>query len=104
MAVRVVICPAPRPQASWISEAGPEVTVPAPNPDHSVGDRLGASQLRGQSMPRFARERLRCPSCGLVLTLRAPLIEFCPRCLAHRQQAVRLEPAAAADGPERQNR
>ncbi|HXB15241.1 MAG TPA: hypothetical protein VNV44_05810 [Solirubrobacteraceae bacterium] len=31
-----------------------------------------------------------CPQCGLVLALRGPQIEYCPRCIARRRQPVPL--------------
>ncbi len=33
---------------------------------------------------------LSCPRCGLVLALRGPQIEYCPRCIARRRQPVPL--------------
>lgn len=41
----------------------------------------------------WSRESVRCPSCGLVLTRRAPALapHHCPRCLAWRSLAVELE-------------
>jgi len=33
---------------------------------------------------------LSCPSCGLVLALRGPQAEYCPRCIAKRRQPVPL--------------
>ena len=52
---------------------------------------------------------LSCPSCGLVLSLRGPQVEYCPRCIARRRQPVPLVSEAlkrgrrapeAADRPE----
>lgn len=59
---------------------------------------------------------LSCPSCGLVLALRGPQVEYCPRCIAKRRQPVPLiaealkrarpgaERAAGARGAERSPR
>jgi phage FluMu protein Com len=46
-----------------------------------------------RAMSAWSRESVRCPSCGLVLTRRAPALapHHCPRCLAWRSLAVELE-------------
>lgn len=33
---------------------------------------------------------LSCPRCGLVLALKGPQVEYCPRCIARRRQPVPL--------------
>jgi hypothetical protein len=56
---------------------------------------------------------LSCPRCGLVLALRGPQVEYCPRCIARRRQPVPLiakalirggprgrEPRKGADGSD----
>jgi hypothetical protein len=43
----------------------------------------------GESEREF-RMNLSCPQCGLVLALRGPQIEYCPRCIARRRQPVPL--------------
>jgi predicted RNA-binding Zn-ribbon protein involved in translation (DUF1610 family) len=40
----------------------------------------------------MAHQRVRCPTCGLVLAPRAPeIVWYCPRCLARRRVLVELE-------------
>ncbi len=44
---------------------------------------------------------LSCPSCGLVLALKGPQVEYCPRCIARRRQPVPLIAEARKGGHRR---
>ena len=47
---------------------------------------------------------LACPQCGLVLSLRGPLVEYCPRCIARRRGAVAMVSSALPFAPESSRR
>ncbi len=53
--------------------------------------------MTARSVPQYAktvtRSAVRCPRCRLVIAPRMPMLapDYCPRCLARRHLAVKLE-------------
>jgi hypothetical protein len=64
----------------------------------SVRSLPGRGEHPGKDGNWSEKMTLSCPSCGLVLALKGPQVEYCPRCIARRRQPVPLIAEALKHG------